>query len=79
MRVRPIIDPSLDGRGCTFMEKTLADANIASLRANVAKYREIAERRQTLGHVMVAKQLMEFVVDLEARVAALEILAKSKT
>jgi hypothetical protein len=63
------------------MERTLADieANIASLRANVAKYREIAERRKTLGHVMVAKQLMEFVVDLEARVAALEILAKSKT
>jgi hypothetical protein len=63
------------------MEKTLADiaANIASLSANVAKYREIAERRKTLGDIMVAKQLMEFVVDLEARVAALEILAKSKT
>ena len=67
--------------GRTFMEKTLADteANIASLRANVAKYRNIAERRKTLGHVTVAEQLMEFVIDLEARVAALEILAKSKT
>jgi hypothetical protein len=63
------------------MEKTLADiqANIASLRANVAKFREIAERRKTLGDVTAAEQLMEFVVDFEARVAALEILAKSKT
>jgi hypothetical protein len=56
------------------MERTRADidADIASLRANVAKYRALAEERKANGHLMIAEKLVEFVADLEARIAALE-------
>jgi hypothetical protein len=51
-------------------------ADIASLRASVAKYRALAEERKAHGHMMIAEKLTEFVTDLEARVAQLETLAK---
>jgi hypothetical protein len=62
------------------MEKTLADidVDIAFLRSNVAKYRKVAEERKARGHLLIAEKQMEFVADLEARVARLEALAKSK-
>jgi hypothetical protein len=62
------------------MEKTLADidADIASLRSNMAKYSKVAEERKARGHLLIAEKQMEFVADLEARVARLEALAKSK-
>lgn len=60
------------------MERTLADieADIASLRANVAKYRRLAQERSAHGQIMIAQKLLEFVADLEARVAELEVLAR---
>jgi predicted transcriptional regulator len=56
------------------MEKARADvdADIASLRESVAKYRQLAEERSAHDHMMIAEKLTEFVADLEARVAALE-------
>jgi hypothetical protein len=62
------------------MERTLADieADIASLRANVAKYRALAEERLAHGQLMIAQKQMEFVADLEARLAALEAVARSQ-
>ncbi|HWI26883.1 MAG TPA: hypothetical protein VN668_07920 [Stellaceae bacterium] len=58
------------------MERTLADieANIASLRADVTKYRGLAEEHRAAANVMIAKKLMELVIDLEARAAELEAL-----
>jgi hypothetical protein len=58
------------------MEKTLADieADIASLRENLTKYRKLAEEHRAADNVMIAKKLMDLVVDLEARVAELEAL-----
>jgi hypothetical protein len=60
------------------MERTFADieADIASLRANVAKYRALAEERLAHGQLMIAQKQMEFVADLEARLAALEAVAR---
>jgi hypothetical protein len=62
------------------MERTFADieADIASLRANVAKYRALAEERLAHGQLMIAQKQMEFVADLEARLAALEAVARSQ-
>lgn len=62
------------------MEKTLADieSNIAALRANVAKYRKLAEEHRAAANVMIAKKLMELVVELEARASELEEL-KART
>ena len=51
---------------------------LASLRSNVAKYSKVAEERKARGHLLIAEKQMEFVADLEARVARLEALAKSK-
>ena len=61
------------------MERTLADieAGIASLRADVTKYRQLAEKRAAHGQIMIAQKLLEFVADLETRVAELEVLARS--
>ena len=62
------------------MDKTLADieANIASLHANVTRYRKLAEEHRAADNVMIAKKLMELTIALEARVAELEALkAKS--
>jgi hypothetical protein len=58
------------------MEKTLADieADVASLRENLTKYRKLAEEHRAADNVMIAKKLMDLVVDLEARVAELEAL-----
>jgi hypothetical protein len=53
------------------------DDDIASLRANIAKYRALAEARRAHGHVSIASQLTEFIADLEARMAVLEARAKS--
>jgi hypothetical protein len=63
----------LQARG-TPMDRTFADveADIASLRANVAKYRKRAEECLAHGQLMIAQKQMEFVADLEARLAALE-------
>jgi hypothetical protein len=62
------------------MERTFADieAEIASLRASVAKYRALAEERLAHGQLMIAQKQMEFVADLEARLAALEAVARSQ-
>ena len=61
------------------MEKTDADidADIALLRENMAKCRKLAEERKAHGQLMIAEQLVEFVADLEVRVAQLEAMAKS--
>jgi hypothetical protein len=58
------------------MEKTLADieADIASLRENVTKYRKLAEEHRAAHNAMIAEKLMELVVDLEARARELEAL-----
>lgn len=56
------------------MEKTLPDieADIARLRENVAKYRRLAEEHRAAENVMIAKKLMELVIELEARVVELD-------
>jgi len=58
------------------MEKTLVDieADIASLRANVTKYRRLAEEHRAADNVMIAEKLMELVIDLEAQAAELEAI-----
>jgi hypothetical protein len=63
------------------MEKTLADieADIAVLHANVAKYRQLAAKREAHGHTAMAKKPMELVVNLEVRATQLEAIAKSRT
>jgi hypothetical protein len=58
------------------MEKTLAaiEADIATLRANVANYRKLAEEHRAAENVLIAKKLMELVIDLETRALELESL-----
>jgi hypothetical protein len=58
------------------MERTLVDieADIASLRANVTKYRRLAEEHRTADNLLIANKLMELVIDLEAQAAELEAL-----
>lgn len=60
------------------MERTFADieADIASLRANAAKFRRLAEERRAADHVPIAEKLMEVVADIEAKVAQLEAITK---
>ena len=54
------------------MERTLADmkADIASLRANAATHRKLAEDRRAAAHAMVAEKLMELAAELEAKLGA---------
>jgi hypothetical protein len=62
------------------MEKTLADieADIFSLRANVTKYRRLAEQHRAAENALIAKKLMELVIALEAKAAELEAVKASK-
>ena len=53
------------------------DADIAAVRENIAKCRKLAEDRKVQGELMIAEQVLEFVADLEVRVAQLEAMAKS--
>ena len=52
------------------MEKTLADidADVASLRSNVAKYRKVAQERKARGHLLIAEKQMEFVEQLKQKI-----------
>jgi len=60
---------------------TLADieADVASLLANVIKYRKLAEEHRAAQNVMIAKKLMELVIDLERRLAELEALKPTRS
>lgn len=48
------------------------DAEIASLREEVAKYRRLAEARRAADQDRVAEKLMELVVELEEKAAQLD-------
>jgi hypothetical protein len=60
------------------MEKTLIDieADVARLRADAAKYRQLAEERKAADHVMISQKLLELVADIEKEVARLEAVGK---
>ena len=51
------------------MEKTIdrINADIASLRANAALYRNLAEQRRAVDQQRVAAKLMELVIELETK------------
>ena len=53
------------------------DSGIASLEANIAKYRALIEERRAHGHIMIAERLTAFVADLEARMAELEAMVNA--
>lgn len=57
-----------------FMENTIGriNASIASLRADAAHYRKLAEPRKAVNQEPIAEKLMELVAELEAQAAQLE-------
>jgi hypothetical protein len=56
------------------MERTLTniEADIASLRANAVKFRQLAQERRAVDQIQIADKLMELVREIEARAAELE-------
>jgi hypothetical protein len=62
------------------MERTLKDiqGHIASLRTDLAKYRQLANERKSAGHLQIAEQLVGLIGDIEKRVAELEAMAATK-
>jgi hypothetical protein len=56
------------------MERTLTniEADIASLRANAVKFRQLAQERRAVDQIQIADKLMELVKEIEARAAELE-------
>jgi len=56
------------------MQRTLGEieADIASLRANATKFRQLAQERRAVDQLQIADKLMELVGELEARAAELE-------
>jgi len=56
------------------MERTLTriEADIASLRANALKFRQLAQERRAVDQLQIADKLMELVSEIEAKAAELE-------
>ena len=54
------------------------EADIASLREDMVKCRKLAEERKAHGDLAIANKLVEFVADLEVRVARLQAVATLK-
>ena len=62
------------------MERTIEqiNADLASLRAHVVKFRRLAEQRQAADELVIAKKLLEVAADLEAKAKVLEELLASR-
>ena len=56
------------------MERTLTkiEADIASLRSNALKFRQLAQERRAVDQLQIADKLMELVSEIEAKAAELE-------
>ena len=63
------------------MEATLEriQENLAQLRADIAKYRRLAEQRAAVDQLLIAEKLREFVADLESKADEMERLTLQLT
>jgi hypothetical protein len=61
------------------VEKTFSEieAEIASLRKSIDKYRSLAEERMAIGRHQIAGKLTELVADLEMKAEELEAFVRS--